>query len=490
MRLAPFGGGHVGPLHAQRARASRTRAKRPVPSRAAATETMPEPGQHVAVGNRLRGALRVVRIELADQRACQNQRFHDCFSFHCKDLALRRLMISVQCGAKELSLESIQYAQYRRRSEDCQEEIESIQADGLNRSMMAKPMKAGGRRPGGRRLAGDGLERLQPSRARPARGARAGRGAGPRSRLWRAGPEGAAAPRRQGQRHRRRGDGQPHLFLRRPLQPRIHGRRSPRSATSAAPASRWSRRSTEAAAAWNIDSARGRRLHRPVHRGRRPADRAGAAGGKLPFVAVDLDAGPGASSILIDDRDGARMATEHLLGARPPPLRHPLARDRRRRANRPGRPRRGGRAPQYGATRDRLAGYEEALAAAGIDFDSVPIIEAFNDRTGAPAGAADAPRHGAGHRRRSSPCPTCSASPRSRRPRRARLAVPGDLSVVGYRRRARGGDARSRRSPRSRQPIVEKGRLAARMIFDPGPPRKEVLPVELVVRGSTAAPRS
>jgi DNA-binding LacI/PurR family transcriptional regulator len=39
------------------------------------------------------------------------------------------------------------------------------------------------------------------------------------------------------------------------------------------------------------------------------------------------------------------------------------------------------------------------------------------------------------------------------------------------------------------QPIVEKGRLAARMIFERGPPRREVLPVKLVVRGTTAAPR-
>jgi DNA-binding LacI/PurR family transcriptional regulator len=37
------------------------------------------------------------------------------------------------------------------------------------------------------------------------------------------------------------------------------------------------------------------------------------------------------------------------------------------------------------------------------------------------------------------------------------------------------------------QPIVEKGRLAAQMIFDRGPPRKETLPVRLVLRGSTAA---
>jgi DNA-binding LacI/PurR family transcriptional regulator len=39
------------------------------------------------------------------------------------------------------------------------------------------------------------------------------------------------------------------------------------------------------------------------------------------------------------------------------------------------------------------------------------------------------------------------------------------------------------------QPIKAKGRLAAQMIFGRGPPRREVLPVELIVRGTTAAPR-
>jgi DNA-binding LacI/PurR family transcriptional regulator len=40
------------------------------------------------------------------------------------------------------------------------------------------------------------------------------------------------------------------------------------------------------------------------------------------------------------------------------------------------------------------------------------------------------------------------------------------------------------------QPIVEKGRRAADMIFDSARPRKEVLPLELAVRASSGpAPR-
>jgi DNA-binding LacI/PurR family transcriptional regulator len=36
---------------------------------------------------------------------------------------------------------------------------------------------------------------------------------------------------------------------------------------------------------------------------------------------------------------------------------------------------------------------------------------------------------------------------------------------------------------------VEKGRRAATLIFERGPPRKELLPIDLAVRESTAPPR-
>src|SRR5262249_45016594 len=106
---------------------------------------------------------------------------------------------------------------------------------------------------------------------------------------------------------------------------------------------------------------------------------------KLPFVAVDIDAGPDANAIRIDDRAGARLAAEHLLAlghrrfgilsleiagdGRTGPV------DRSRRA-----------LAQFGGTRDRLVGYENALASAGLNIDEVPIIEALNDRSGSAAG--------------------------------------------------------------------------------------------------------
>jgi hypothetical protein len=65
--------------------------------------------------------------------------------------------------------------------------------------------------------------------------------------------------------------------------------------------------------------------------------------------------------------------------------------------------------------------------------------------------------------------------------------VPGELSVVGYDDAAAAAAALTT----VRQPLVEKGRAAGRMLLealDGGTPADVALPTELVVRGSTAAP--
>ena len=66
--------------------------------------------------------------------------------------------------------------------------------------------------------------------------------------------------------------------------------------------------------------------------------------------------------------------------------------------------------------------------------------------------------------------------------------MPGQLSVVGF-------DDAPAATPRElttvRQPLVDKGRTAGRMLLEAiegGTPADVLLPTELVVRGSTARP--
>ena len=208
---------------------------------------------------------------------------------------------------------------------------------------------------------------------------------------------------------------------------------------------------------------------------------------KLPFVAVDVDAGPNASSILTDDRGGARMAAEHLLGLghrRFGILALELVGD-----GRTGRVDRARRlASAYGSTRDRLLGYEDALATAGIDIDTVPIIESLNDPVGAAQGAAALLLEAAPETTAVLTMSDVLALATIDQARARGIRIPEDLSVVGFDDvpEAAAGDPPLTTIA---QPIIEKGRLAAHMIFDRGPPRKELMPVHLVVRESTAPPR-
>ena len=234
-------------------------------------------------------------------------------------------------------------------------------------------------------------------------------------------------------------------------------------------------------AAWGIDSALvDGFIIQCLEHGDQLIDLARRRG--LPFVAVDVDPGPDASAILIDDRGGARQAAEHLLA-----LGHRrfgilsleihadghvgLVEGARRSAS------------LYGPTRHRLEGYGTALRAAGVDFDAVPIVEVANDQGGATAGAAtlfDAAPDITAVLAMSDVLALGAIA----EARRRGLAVPGDVSVVGYDDVPEAARAEPPLTTIA-QPTRRKGGIAAHMIFDPGPPRKEFLPVELVVRAST-----
>lgn len=206
---------------------------------------------------------------------------------------------------------------------------------------------------------------------------------------------------------------------------------------------------------------------------------------KLPFVATDSDAGPDMSSLDIDHRSGARQAMQHLLdlGHRRVGVlsleladgKFPVWVDAERRAN-----------AVFKGTSERILGYDDALRAAGLGLADVPILEGLNDARAARHMAAmmfDAHPEITGLVAMSDVLALAAIAVAKKRG----LSVPGDLSVVGF---DDVPEAAAHGLTTVHQPIAEKGRRAAELILDGGAPRKETLPVSLIVRSSTAAPRS
>ena len=187
----------------------------------------------------------------------------------------------------------------------------------------------------------------------------------------------------------------------------------------------------------------------------------------------------------IDDRGGARAAAEHLLelGHRRLAVVSLRMRDDGWRGF-VGESRRC--APVYRVTAERLTGYEEAFTAAGLSLEDMPIYEVQTNarvlaREAVPALLEHDPTAILGMSDELALGVVDGA-------RAAGVDVPEQLSVVGF-------DDAPPAAPRGlttiRQPLLEKGRAAGRMLFEAiggGTPADVYLPTELVVRGSTATP--
>ena len=129
---------------------------------------------------------------------------------------------------------------------------------------------------------------------------------------------------------------------------------------------------------------------------------------------------------------------------------------------------------------EKLAGYAEALAEAGIAIDSVPMVQGQAWGPEAARLLFDVAPDATAFLSMS----VMQALELLKEARRRGLAVPRDVSVVGY------NDLPE--AATSDPPLttvdgmnVEKGRAAARLVLAGGEPRHEVLPARLLIRGST-----
>ena len=205
---------------------------------------------------------------------------------------------------------------------------------------------------------------------------------------------------------------------------------------------------------------------------------------KLPFVVIDVEGGSGVSSVRADARSGCRAAAQHLidLGHRRfaimaflrdlgPPVIHPRARGR------------GIGIAGMPLDQDKYLGYADALTGAGIDIDAVPVVQAHPwDRTAAALLLDSAPEATA-----VLSMADMQAIAVMEEAERRGLAVPRDLSVIGYNNIV---EAAAVKLTTVDSGGTEKGRVAARIVFAGGAVRHETLPTRLVVRGTTAPPPS
>lgn len=228
----------------------------------------------------------------------------------------------------------------------------------------------------------------------------------------------------------------------------------------------------------------------------------------VPLVVIDQPRLPGVVTVSVDDRGGARAVARHLVGLghrriaivglpfHPDGYTGPATGTRIAEA-------------RFDVAAARLDGYRDALAEAGIDLDDAPVFEcAHSDEDlGLVAG-----RHLLDRPDR--PTAVLAMSDRLAlgvvaAAREARIDVPRGLSVAGFNDTAAAARARPALTT-VRQPLRLKGYAAARLILDapvegeggavPGTDSEAAanprgasdeldLPVELVVRRSTAAPR-
>jgi len=206
---------------------------------------------------------------------------------------------------------------------------------------------------------------------------------------------------------------------------------------------------------------------------------------RLPFVILESDAGRDINSIRIDGRNGALMAVRHLtalghqhfaiLSVRRtagPPIVHP--------------PGGGARAITAGfqLDHDRLEGFAQGLLEINRSIEEVTIIETTPGDPSAGATVFDRVPEATAIMTMSDWQAITVLDEAVRRG----IDVPGHVSVVGF----DGTQEAARTTPpltTVAHDIVGKGRQAAGLVFANDLPKQIIMPVELVVRKSTASPR-
>jgi DNA-binding LacI/PurR family transcriptional regulator len=212
----------------------------------------------------------------------------------------------------------------------------------------------------------------------------------------------------------------------------------------------------------------------------------------LPVVVVDQPKDvPGTSGVCIDDRAAMRALADYVVGLGHSEIGLLTMRLGRERALGPaavaGSERL--RSPHFHVQRERVSGVRDAMAAAGLDPDSLMVVESY-EHLPTSGGAAAEVALDANPRITALMCTADVLALSAMDYLRAKgIYVPGQMAVTGF-----DGipDALRRGLSTVAQPNLEKGRFAGKLLHTPprsGLPVNEVLPTELI-RGRTVGPPS
>lgn len=203
---------------------------------------------------------------------------------------------------------------------------------------------------------------------------------------------------------------------------------------------------------------------------------------RLPFVVVDFDAGPDVNSVRVDARAGAKAAARHLLelGHRRFAIMSVLRHSGPFISFPPGTD----RPPSMAGIQidqEKLVGYAEAFAQAGLSIDAIPIVQANPSDPDAAGALLEMAPDATAFLSMTVMQGTAIVREAQNRGRK----VPQDLSVVGF------ND--SREAALSHPPLTtidslttEKGRIAAELVLGGEHGKHHVLSPLLMIRGSTA----
>jgi DNA-binding LacI/PurR family transcriptional regulator len=202
---------------------------------------------------------------------------------------------------------------------------------------------------------------------------------------------------------------------------------------------------------------------------------------RLPFAVVDFDPGPSISSVRVDARSGCYAAAKHLIEHGH--LRFALLSFLRSSGSarvHPRGQRRGLEVAGMPIDQEKFHGYADAFSEAGLDINDVPMVQANPWDRDAAGMMLDLAPNATAILSMSVMQAIAILNEASRRG----LSVPRDLSVIGF------SDIPD--AERTDPPLttvdglgVQKGRTAARIVFEGGPPRHEILKPRLIVRAST-----